>query len=277
MNNSTARGAYSLQVFEGDELIRDTGEFDNLITHLALTMGAPFESGVLCIGIGRTAPAVSNVSLEEEVAAESSSFGNASTIFMKGEDRYSKRSITATFTGIDGDISEVGFRDAAIDSVRSRSLVRDGNGLVTIIPIKPEQTLKITYFVYVLIPEVMATGTVTTPYGSSSFTIKPHADLVNPAGIFAGKFNNPFEGSGLKAILTSGSVSASVFTWSYDSATRTATATVNYVATELNRTFEGFEAATNAKNLPIIELDSPLINPAQNDCSFTLSFTWDRA
>jgi hypothetical protein len=277
MNNSTARGAYSLQVFEGDELIRDTGEFDNLITDLALTMGAPFESGVLCIGTGRATPAVSNVSLEEEVAAESSSFGNTSTIFMKGEYRYSKRSITTTFTGIDGDISEVGFRDAAIDSVRSRSLVRDGNGLVTIIPIKPEQTLKITYFVYVLIPEVMATGVVTTPYGSSNFTIKPHADLVNPAGIFAGKFNNPFDGSALKATLTSGSVSANVFTWAYDTATRTATATVNYNAIATNRTITGFEAVSNGVNLPVIELATPLINPAQNDCSFTLSFTWDRA
>lgn len=275
--NTTAKGAYQIEVFENDSLIFDTGEFDNLITDLALTQGDPFYSGVLCIGTGRTEPLVSDIQLESEIAGANGTFGNNATIFMKGNKRYAKRSVTASFTGLMGNVSEVGFRGTAVDSVRSRSLVRDGNGLETIIPIKPEQTLRITYFVYVLIPEIMATGTVTTPYGSSNFTIKPHDNLVNPAGVFAGKFNNPFSGSALKAKLTSGSVNADVFTWAYDTATRTATATVNFNATETNRTIAGFEAASNAQNLPIIELASPLINPAQNDCSFTLSFTWDRA
>ena len=275
--NTTAKGAYQIEVYENNKLVKDTGEFDNLITDLALAQGDPFYSGVLCIGTGRTAPLVSDIQLESEIAGANGTFGSNATIFMKGDKRYAKRSVTASFTGLTGDVSEVGFRGAAVDSVRSRSLVRDGNGLVTIIPIKPEQTLKITYFVYVLIPEILATGLVTTPYGSSNFTIKPHANLVNPAGIFAGKFNNPFDGSALKATLTSGSVNAIVFTWAYDTATRTATATVNYNAIATNRTITGFEAATNAKNLPIVELATPLINPAQNDCSFTLSFTWDRA
>lgn len=275
--NTTAKGAYQIEVFENDILISDTGEFDNLITDLALTQGDPFYSGVLCIGEGRTEPLVSDIALESELAAVSGTFGVNATLFMKGDKRYAKRAVTGTFTGLTGDVSEVGFRGAAVDSVRSRSLVRDGNGLETIIPIKPEQTLKITYFVYVLIPEILATGVVTTPYGSSNFTIKPHADLVKPAGIFAGKFNNPFNGSALKANLTSGSVDADVFTWAYDTATRTATATVNYNAANDNRTITGFEASGNAVNLPVIELDTPLINPALNDCTFTLSFTWDRA
>ena len=275
--NTTAKGAYRIEVYENNNLIKDTGEFDNLITDLALAEGDPFSSGMLCIGAGKTKPLISDVALELELAAANSTFGNNATIFMKGNKRYAKRSVTTTFTGLTGNISEVGFRGSTIDTVRSRTLVRDGNGLTTIIPIKPEQTLKITYFVYVLIPEIIATGTVTTPYGSSAFTIKPHANLLNPAGIFAGKFSNPFNGSGLKAKLTSGNVNANVFNWAYDTTTRTATATVNYNATSINRTFTGFEASGNAANLPIIELATPLINPAQNDCSFTLSFAWGRA
>lgn len=274
---TTAKGAYQIEVYEDGQLIQDTGEFDNLITDLALKNGDPFSNGLLCVGSGRTAPLATDIKLESELAAKSSTFGNNATIFMKGAKRYAKRSVTASFTGLTGNVSEVGFRGSAINTVRSRTLVRDGNGLVTIIPIRPEQTLKITYFVYVLIPEIIATGTVSTPYGSSNFTIKPHANLVNPTGIFAGKFNNPFDGSALKANLTSGSVNATVFNWAYDATTRTATATVNYNATSINRTFTGFEAAGNAANLPVIELATPLINPAQNDCSFTLSFTWGRA
>jgi hypothetical protein len=275
--NTTAKGAYQIEVYENDILISDTGEFDNLITDLALAQGDPFNSGVLCIGIGRTAPLVSDIQLESEIAAVSSTFGGSATLFMRGDNRYAKRSVTASFTGLTGDVAEVGFRGTAVDSVRSRSLVRDGNGLETIIPISAEQTLKITYFVYVLIPEIMATGIITTPYGSSNFTIKPHPGLVTPGGIFAGKFNNPFDGSALKATLSVGTINANVFTWVYDSTTRTAVATVNYNAIDTNRTITGFEASGNAANLPIIELETPLLNPAQNDCSFTLSFTWDRA
>jgi hypothetical protein len=275
--NTTAKGAYQIEVYENDILISDTGEFDNLITDLALVQGDPFYSGVLCIGIGRTAPLVSDIQLESEIADANGTFGSNATLFMKGDSRYAKRSVTASFTGLTGDVSEVGFRGATIDSVRSRSLVRDGNGLETIIPINPEQTLKITYYVYILIPEIIATGVITTPYGSSNFTIKPHASLANPVGIFAGKFNDPFDGRALKATLEVGTVNANVFTWVYDNATRTAVATVNYNATDLNRTITGFEASGNAINLPVIELETPLLNPAQNDCSFTLSFTWDRS
>ena len=277
MTKTTVKGAYQVEVFEGGQLIKDTGEFVNLITDLALAESAPFSSGVLCIGEGSTAPTVADISLESELAAKSGAFDYAGTLIMQHGKRYGRRSITVSFDNITGNISEVGFRGDDVNSVRSRTIVRDGNGLATIIPIKPEQTLKITYSVYILIPDVLATGTVTTPYGTSLFTIKPHAGLVSPAGIFAGDFNNPFLGGGLKAILTDGSVNADVFTWTYDTATRTATATVNFNAIDTNRTIVGFVSVSNPVNLPVIELDTPLINPGQNDCSFTLSFTWDRA
>lgn len=273
----TVKGAYRLQVFGNSELLADTGEFDNLITDTALAMGDPFNSGFLCVGTGNRQPVVTDTALENELASASASFTSSAVIFMQGANRYAKRSVTATFTGLSGDISEVGFRGSAADSVRSRSLVRDGNGLATIIPIETSQTLKISYFVYVLIPDVLATGTVTTPYGSSVFTIKPHDELTAPAGILAGRFNNPFAGAGLRANLSDGnSVAATVFNWAYDAATQIATATVNFSATELNRTITGFQAVSNEKNLPVIELDTPLINPANNDIGFTLSFSWGR-
>ena len=168
--NTTVKGAYQIEVYENNKLVKDTGEFDNLITDLALVQGDPFYSGVLCIGTGRTAPLVSDIQLESEIADANGTFGSSATLFMKGDSRYAKRSVTASFTGLTGDVSEVGFRGATIDSVRSRSLVRDGNGLETIIPINPEQTLKITYYVYILIPEIIATGVITTPYFGFEWT-----------------------------------------------------------------------------------------------------------
>lgn len=274
--NTTVKGTYKFEVYEDGRLIQDTGEIDNLITDLALQHGNPFSTGILSIGTGNEEPSFTDESLGNEIAYQSSSFGSP-VMLTKSNKRYSKLSTTASFTGIEGDISEVGYRGAAINSVRSRTLIRDGNGLVTIIPITPIQVLKITYSVYILIPDAIATGTVTTPYGSSDFTIKPHDNLINPSGIFAGNFSNPFNGSSLTAKLTSGSVNASVFSWSYNSSTRTATATVAFNAIATNRTFTGFEAASNSQNLPIIELDNPLVNPAENDCTFTMSFSWGRA
>lgn len=274
----TVKGAYRLQVFGNSELLADTGEFDNLITDTALTLGDPFSSGFLCVGTGDRPPAVTDNSLENELANASASFTSSSVIFMQGANRYAKRSVTATFTGLSGDIAEVGFRGAAADSVRSRSLVRDGNGLATIIPIAPSQTLKISYFVYVLIPDVLATGTVSTPYGSSVFTIKPHDELTEPAGILAGRFNNPFAGEKLRAMLDgSGHIDSASFVWVYDAETQTATAAVNFAATETNRTVTGFQAANNETDLPIITLTRPLLNPANNDIGFKLSFSWGRA
>ena len=273
----TVKGAYRLQVYEGAELVTDTYEFDNLITDTALTLGDPFSSGFLCVGTGNRQPATTDTALENELASASASFTSSAVIFMQGANRYAKRSVTATFTGLTGNIAEVGFRGSAANSVRSRSLVRDGNGLATIIPIAPSQTLKISYFVYVLIPDVLATGTVTTPYGSSAFTIKPHDELTAPAGILAGRFNNPFAGAGLRASLSNGTtIDAAVFSWAYDAETQTATATVNFAAIETNRTVTGFRATGNEKNLPVIELANPIVNPANNDIGFTLSFSWGR-
>lgn len=275
--NTTAKGAYRIEVYEGDQLIEDTGEFDNLITDLALLEGDPFNAGVMCIGTGKTTPLATDVSLESEVAAKSCVFNQNATIHTKEGVRYAKRSATSSFSGVSGDISEVGFRGSDANSVRSRSLIRDGNGLVTVIPVTPVQTIKISYFVYVLIPDVLATGAVTTPYGSSEFAIKPHPDLLQPEGIFAGFFSSPFAGRPLQANLTNGSINADVFSWSYDVATLTATASVVYNAIDSNRTITGFRASSNHTNLPIIELSTPLINPAQNDCTFTMTFTWGRA
>lgn len=277
--NTTAKGAYQIEVFEDGQLIEDTGEFDNLITDLALAEGDPFNTGMLCIGTGTTTPLITDVSLEEEIAAKSCTFNTTATITTKGNSRYAKRSVTSSFNGVSGNISEVGFRGGNLNAVRSRSLISDGNGVTTIIPVKPEQTIKISYFVYILIPDVMATGTVTTPYGSSAFTIKSHSDIHSPAGIFAGRFNNPFAGYSLRAILENDSyVESTVFNWVYDAGARTATATVNFLATdEGNRVVHRFQSSIDTNNLPIIELETPLINPLNSDISFTLTFSWNRA
>lgn len=271
------QGAYQLQVFNGSELVEDTGEFRNLITNEALTQGNPFSNGLLAVGADTVVePAYDDTDLKNEIAAVSSTFDSSGVIVMNQGRRYAKRSVTATFTGINGNISEVGFRKAEAGSLVSRSLIRDGNGLVTVVPVEAQQTLKLTYSIYVLIPDILAEGTVETPYGSSRFWIKPHPGLVSPAGILAGYFDQPFTGNSLRAKLQSGAVNSTIFQWSYDAASRTATGVANFAAVAANRTITGFESASNTANLPIIELETPLLNPANSDIDFVLEFSWGR-
>lgn len=277
MTTTSVKAGYRLQVFDNEQPIYDTGEFDNLITDHALTMGDPFASGRLCVGTDSKAPTFADTSLGNEVASVTATFGNNATIFMLGANRFARRQVTASMTGIDATIAEVGFRDTNnVSGLRSRSLVRDGNGTATVIPLKPSQTLIITYFVFVLIPDVLATGTVSTPYASTTFTIKPHENLLSPQGIFSGRFNNPFAGVNLQAVLSNGTtVNATVFSWAYDAATQTATGIVNFAAIETNRTVIGFRPGTNV-NLPLIELAGPIVNPGNSDIAFELTFTWGR-
>lgn len=271
-------GAYRIQIYEGDSLVRDTGEFKNLITDYALTLGNPFSSGYLAIGAGSVPdPDTGDTNLHNEIAAISATFDSTGVIVMESGKRYSRRSIQASFSGVAGDVSEVGLRKANENTLVSRSLIRDGNGLATVVPIETQQTLKLTYSIYVLIPDVLAEGMVETPYGSSRFWIKPHPNLNSPRGILAGFFNQPYSAKNLSAIVSGQSpIQSTTFAWTYDTEKREATGVANFEAVDSNRTITGFESAEHPESLPIIELETPILNPARNDIDFALTFSWGR-
>ena len=268
-----AKGAYQFQVIEQDgSVVFDTGEFDNIITIGALDYGSPFSSGSICIGVGETAPDFNDSDLVSQAAIASANFDTAGTLFSSDGKRYAKRKSTASFTGLNIEVSEVGYKRGS--TLISRSLVRDGNGLVTKIPIEAHQTLKITYFVYILIQDLLATGTINTGYGSADFEIKPSPDLLAPMGIFAGRFDAPFDSTKMTALLSSGTMDSENLTVTYDSETRECTVIANWLAIDTNRTITGFQSKSNTDNVPIITLSNSLTMPANNDLTLELKFQW---
>ena len=159
------KGSYQLRVIDSGECISDTGEVRNLILNEALSHGDPFSNGFICVGDGDSEPYSTQVALDNQLGQVSGTFSGSATIFMDGQDRYARRSVTVSFTGLIGDIREVGFRKLAEGGLLSRTLIRDGNGYQTWVPIQAHQTLEITFAVYFYIPEVLATGEITTAFG----------------------------------------------------------------------------------------------------------------
>lgn len=272
------RGAYQIQIIEKGEVIFDTGEFSNLIMNAAADYGDPFNTGYLLIGTGDTPPTVSDTALQSQAGQTAATFASLGTIAVDDNIRYGKRSVTASFTGIEANIREVGFKNGS-DVLLSRCLVRDGNDNLTMIPLSSFQTLKITFFTYTQILDEMASGTLTTSYGDTTdYTVKPSGALSDPRGIFIGKFNNPFGSTAagaMKMLLSpSGSVTSSSFSAVYNTETQTCSVTVNFAATATNREIIGFEAATNPDSYAVIEFSESITLPADSDITLTLDMSW---
>ena len=273
--------AYHLQVCEGDRIIHDTGEFANLITDYALTLTNPFSSGFICVGDDDTKPNYQDISLGNELKAVSASFNQSSAeIIMRGDKRYSRIRCYAEITGVAGTIKEIGFKRLNNQTTLiSRTLVRDGKGQQTQIPLRNEQTLKINYYVYILIPYLMASGEIIGPYGRYPYEIRPYDGMTQPRGLFAGNFASPLNGTRLAIVLrTSGNKTAAATTnWTQIAAEQKTTAVVYFDAINNNRTISRIEASSGQKNyFAIYFTGENLFNPAESDIGFTLTITWGR-
>ena len=273
--------AYHLQVCEGDKVIHDSGEIDNLITDYALTLANPFTSGFLCVGTGNTAPEEYDLKLEDEVKATAASFDkNNAEIFMKDGKRYSKVKCYAEFTGITQSIREVGFKiQNNASTLVSRTLIRDGNGQLTEIPLRAEQVLKISYYVYILIPDVISSGEVSGPYGKTYYELRPYDGMTKPMGIFAANFAEPLNGIRLSLKIKDvvQKVEAGTTAWINIPEEQKITGTVNFGAVNDDRFIERIEAHTNPANYFAIYFPNGLLfNPEESDIGFTINIVWGR-
>ena len=268
------KGAYQLRVIDSGKCISDTGEVRNLILNEALNHGDPFSSGFICVGDGDSEPYSTQAALDNQLGQVSGTFSSNATIFMDGQDRYARRSVTVSLTGIDGDIREVGYKKLTEGDLLSRTLIRDGNGVLTRIPIESHQTLEVTFFVYVLIPQVLASGVINVGVGGDTeFTVAPAETMDEPKGFLSGRFNDPIAGDSLKMILTNGDViensSSSV---SYDSENQTCRLLVNWAASETSREIEKLEGTGN--NRLIAQFASPVSLLADVDFTVDVEFNW---
>ena len=269
------KGAYQLRVIDSGKCISDTGEVRNLILNEALNHGDPFSSGFICVGDGDSEPYSTQVALDNQLGQVSGTFSNDATIFMDGQDRYSRRAVTVSLTGISGDIREVGFKKLSNGDLLSRTLIRDGNGTVTWVPLQSHQVLEVTFFVYFRIPNIIASGSINTPYGQTiNYTIRPTDQINSPKGILGGRFDDPFGGNDLIMLSIGGDVAATSVDIEYDQESAECTVIAYWQAEGYERSASGFLSDSNADNFPEIVLSEDLIIPVDHDV--TLSFVFSR-
>lgn len=312
MKSALMKGTYQVKVLnENKEVVTDTGEFDNLITDSALSMSTPFLNYngddslggfYLCVGAGVvTAPTVSDTNLGNQIAAVS--FTNQGRGFMSfskisAEGVFPiiyKSSQVATFTGISGDLSELGIRrGSSSGTLVSRSLIKDGAGDPIQISVTTEQTVEITYSVYSIVPsDVISTGVMSTPYGDSNYTVYAGT---KPYGIHMLNFYYPMYNSdsfadntsNRKYLLINSADSTGTKSshdvigsanYTHSAATQTTICHLNFNAKDTDQTFDRVYSTSYisaAQYAPWVELETPITIPAFYDFHFDITFTWGR-
>ena len=291
--NVGVSGAYRAQVIEDGEVVRDTGEFKNLITNYGLSLTSPFENTFMCVGAGVvTEPAYTDVNLGNEVARReySHNFGDP-VVISDASPWVLRRSATVDFTGIEADISEVGLRLASPGTLISRSLIKDPQGNPISISLKANQTFRLTYFVYTSFSDTMGSGTFqSADFGVINYTIKRKnigqkpstyssgegkgfaiADWANMLGIQLISSNNQYFqllSTSLAEIGNSNRVYPSA-----SGSARKATGNAYWPASSSNRTIKGVGIARYI----YFVFDSPITILANHDFRISLSLSWGRA
>lgn len=289
-------GKYRVQIIENEDVIEDTGIFENLITNHGLSSSAPFGASgharYLCIGAGVvTPPSVSDTNLGNEVALSSYGVLASPELVSEAEPWIFRISMTKDFTGINADISEVGLREHQPGTLISRSLIKDSNGDPITIKVKSNQTLRLTYYGYISFNDESATGSiVTSEFGTINYKVKrasagsapTTSPLGSARGVYLGEWfqalGNPgissshrycrlVSDTGFNSVGQSSRVYPSVNT-----STRTITIQANFVATASDRTVRGIIAG----HLVRYEFDEAIVIPANQDFKINLSLTWGR-
>ena len=293
------KGTYRVQVFSKfGVLLKDTGEFDNLITDGFFNYGDPIvANNYLCIGAGVvTAPAFTDTQLGNQVGSVSIEgflypkvIGSPTTY-----PHVLKTSKEGVFSGIGGDLSEVGLRyGGPTGTLMSRSLIKDENGDPTSITVTPDLEVRVTYSVYSIIPDpVVSTGTLVTPYGTSDFTVyAPRYDAYdgNIYGVAALQLSKPMSGSSYYAgfamanndtnVNVSDNYSNSSSSYTLDLPNKKCTAHPYFPSKTTDYTFNKILSNGHSQwayASPWIELDTPITVPAYYNAAFDIEFTWDR-
>ncbi len=277
------QGAYRIQVYEGNELVSDSGEFSNLITDQALETGNPFSTGYLAVGLktdpSGPPPTKNDTRLHNEVSQVNVAFDPEAELVLVGGVRYARKKVVGSFTGLSGEIAELGFkRDSTENTAVSRSLVRDANGHVTVIPVEPIQTISLTYCVYIKVPAVLDVQQITTSFGTAVLTMKTSPMLSKPQGVLSGDFSQPFNDNSPGALaleLSDGAVQTSAaITSVYNPESGVSDFTVNFPAMSVNRFASMIKGTADSDNTPVIVIDPPLLVPADNDFTLRLKFEW---
>jgi len=175
-------GHFKLEVRRADGTLRETLEFQNLITNGGLNrLAAAADIAYYCqVGSGSTAPTVNDSALVSRIAVV---FYNGGSNGIQPSAPYYAWGITTyrfsegTAAGI---LAEIGVGWATTGSLFSRALILDGNGDPTTITILANETLDVTYQLRVYPPLVDSTGLLTLR--GTEHTVTGRACGVNVSG-----------------------------------------------------------------------------------------------
>lgn len=277
-------GAFEINVIENNKIIKHIPIQKNLILDGFFDVNIPGYCNMV-IGTGvSTPPSVTDTALGNEVKKSSNLFGGfaaSGTIVTYNGEKYLKRTGSSDFTGVNGDVSEVGLRDRYSPyTLMTRSLIKDANGNVITIPIRSDQTLRLTYTTYTHIPQILGQGSFTAPDGTlTNYIIKPWGDRSSYKGILGQDTYNHSFGSTLKAIFTtSGLVNLSSVANSRTNFERTDSYKMSSSdAVGVDRPIGHLEAyGTSYKEYPKVEFTPPLVLLANHDLSVSFKFTRSR-
>jgi hypothetical protein len=304
-NNGLIKGSYRVEVVGDEGVVFDSGEFNNLITDAALSLGRPFYTSgsfklYFCLGAGVvTTPTYADTNLGNQIASKAitgfSAFDIAGDIGTYPE--LFKQSKEVEFTGISGDISEVGLRSGASNgALLTRSLIKDESGDPITITVTPEQTVRVTYSLYSIISSpVIDSGVFSASFGTSNYQVMAGAYINGGnriSGVHAHLYDAPFEFPGygsanvqLRRSSDSSNYTSGSITYSVDLINRQCVATLSVDSnSDGDFTFDEIlpkpTGAPNSpgwlKTAPWIKLDSELTLPQYISLSFDITFTWGR-
>ena len=176
---SNSSGRFKFEAISSEGVVRNLGEFDNLITDIGLTrMGANSDYLAYCrVGSGSTTPQFTDTSLVSQVAGVGGAVSTEGVAPVPPYHAWSQRVFTFAAGVAAGNLSEVGVGWAASGTTLfSRALILDASNNPTTITIQPDETLRVTY-VHKYFPNIVdSTGTVTLTgnlAGTYSYVARP--------------------------------------------------------------------------------------------------------
>jgi hypothetical protein len=158
-------GHYKLEIRKANGDVRQTLEFDNLITDIGLNRMGDFNDWFkYCqVGSGSTAPTVGDTALVSWVASSNTVYGVVVQSAQPSPPYYCATIKTLRFAAgtATGNLSEVGMGwTSASGNLFSRALILDGLGDPTTITVLSDETLDVTYEIRQYMPTVDASDTI---------------------------------------------------------------------------------------------------------------------
>lgn len=308
-NKINVSGHFTIRVFKADGTIKETVEFDNLITNSGLNRMATGSIVVGCsIGSGTAIPTFADTNLSTFVAYTSTITNSTDLVQTSFAPFYgfSRRTFRFAVGALNGSFSEIGVGWAS-NQLFSRALIKDANGEPTRISVLSDEYLDVIYELrlYIQANDTVNIVNIRDKYPNVSLVTRPiyataigsntnsslvgwtPMDSANPLGGSCGSLRNSsaFYATTATTLFPKNSPSSSI-TKKSDTYTVTVQPYINNSFQRRVDVFYGLSSTTSTFQHFVIEIimcgcyqflfEQPIVKT--NEETFTISFltTWGR-